>query len=33
MRGSYGLMVGLGLVAWAALLFGILEVGRAVSIW
>jgi hypothetical protein len=33
MRSSYPLMVGLGLVAWAALLFVVIEVGRAVSMW
>ena len=32
-RGSYPLMLGLGLVAWAAVLFVVIEVGKAVSMW
>jgi hypothetical protein len=33
MRSVYPLMFGLGLIAWAALLFVVIEVGRAVSMW
>ena len=33
MRGSYGVMFGLGLMAWAALLYGIVEAGKAMSLW
>ena len=33
MRKSYPLVIGLGLVAWVALLFVVLEFGRAVAMW
>lgn len=33
MRRQYPLVFGLGLVAWAALLFVVIELGHAASMW
>lgn len=33
MRRSYAWMFGLGLVAWAGVLLGLIEMGKAITLW